>query len=177
MSLFGITTNKENPTFTINDFVFWQPQFKNYMETEDGRYDFNKLYQIANKKIFISIFDTDWELAMSLCIAHYLQLRANNLEVPSGSTLQEIAGGGTIKGILSNASVGQFNKAYDIDKTVLSNKESAFWNQTSYGAALMALLANKPVPSIFVVTSGPLYPNQKPVNFPFVNNNHNNQGE
>ena len=172
MSLFGINTNKENPEFTINDFIFWLPQFKDYMETEKGIFDFNKLYPIANKKIFVSIFGADWEMAMSLCIAHYLQLRADGLAVPSGKTLAEIAGGGNIKGILSQASVGQFSKSYDIDKTVLSNKESAFWNQTSYGASLMALLANKPVPSIFVVTSGPLYPNNKRrPRFPFVENN------
>lgn len=171
MSLFGVITNKENPEFTINDFIFWMPQFKGYMETEDGVRDFNKIYQLVNKKIFVSIFGSDWELAMSYGIAHYFQLRANNLEVPSGSTLAEIAGGGTIKGILSSASVGQFSKSYDIDKTVLSNKESAFWNQTSYGAALMALLANKPVASIMVVTSGPLYPNKKPIKYPFINNN------
>lgn len=168
MSLFGVITNKENPEFTINDFIFWMPQFKLYLQTEDGISDFNKIYQLVNKKIFVSIFGSDWELAMSYGIAHYFQLRADNLEVPSGATLAEIAGGGNIKGILSQASVGQFSKSYDIDKTVLSNKESAFWNQTSYGAALMALLANKPVASIMVVTSGPLYPNNKKVKYPFV---------
>ena len=53
-------------------------------------------------------------------------------------------------------SVGGFSKAYDIDKTMSSDDEAKFWNQTSYGAALWALLKTKNVASIFVVTSHPI---------------------
>ena len=109
-----------------------------------------------NNKIFKSIYGSDWELAMSYAIAHYLTLISNQEQSPSGDTLQGIAGGGSIKGVLSSASVGGFSKTYDIDKTILSEDEALFWNQTSYGAALMALLKTKAVSSIMVVTSGPL---------------------
>lgn len=153
MALIGIQLDKTNPVFTINDFTFWMPQFKKYMLTDDGITAFNNLYEIANNKIFKSIFGTDWKLAMSLCIAHYLTLIANQLQAPSGDTLETIAGGGNFKGVLSSASVGGFSKSYDIDKTLISEDESKFWNQTSFGASLMALLKTKAVPSILVVTS------------------------
>ena len=92
---------------------------------------------------------------MSYAIAHYLTLIANQLQAPAGDTLQGIAGGAT-KGVLTNMTVGGFSKTYDIDKTMVSEQEAMFWNQTSFGAALMALLKTKALPSIFVVTSNPV---------------------
>ena len=162
MALIGIQINKENPAFGIDDFTFWMPQYAKYMETEDGQKHFQKIFNIINNKIFYSIFGSDWELAMSYGIAHYLTLIANQMQAPSGNTLEGIAGGGVTKGVISSATVGNFSKTYDIDKTMLSENEAMFWNQTSYGSSLMALYKTKAVPSIFVVTSGLL---KKPCRF------------
>ena len=156
MAVIGIQIDKKNPEFTKCDFTFWMPQYTKFMNTTEGEKYFEKLYSLCNNKIFKSIFGSDWELAMSYGIAHYLTLISNQEQSPSGDTLQGIAGGGSIKGVLSSASVGGFSKTYDIDKTILSEDEALFWNQTSYGAALMALLKTKAVSSIMVVTSGPL---------------------
>lgn len=156
MALIGIQLDRKNPEFNISDFVFWMPQFKNFMKTDEGKTAFDNLYEIANAKIFKSIFGSDWKLAMSLCIAHYLTLIANQLGAPSGDSLESIAGGGTYKGVLSSMTVGSFSKSYELSKTMLENDESLFWNQTSYGASLMTLLKTKPIPSILVVTSNPI---------------------
>ena len=90
---------------------------------------------------------------MSLCIAHYATIIGNQQQIAPGSTLSSIAGGGVTKGVLASASVGSFNKTYDIDKSIINDKNAVWWNSTSYGAQLMALYSTKPVPSIFVVTS------------------------
>lgn len=156
MAIIGVQLNTTNPTFTVDDFTFWMPQYAKYMATQDGQTHFDKIYSVVNKKIYKSIFGSDWELAMSYAIAHYLTLIANQLQAPSGNTLQGIAGGGVTKGVLSSATVGSFSKSYDIDKTMLSENEALFWNQTSFGASLMALLKTKAIPSIFVVTSNPV---------------------
>ena len=156
MSIVGINVNKKNPEYTIEDFVFWMPQFTKYCETSKGQTMFNNLYPIANAKIFYSIFGTDWKYAMSLCIAHYSYLISSQAKVPSGTSLESISGGGNIKGIMSSVSVGEFSKQYDLSYTTLDSKEAMFWNQSAYGAALMALLQTKSVPSIFVVTSNPI---------------------
>ena len=92
---------------------------------------------------------------MSYAIAHYLTLIANQLQAPAGDTLQGIAGGAT-HGVLSSMSVGGFTKQYSLEMTMLQEDEAMFWNTTSYGAALMALLKTKAVPSILVVTSNPV---------------------
>lgn len=156
MAIIGTQINRDNPDFDICDFTFWMPQFTKFMATTEGSKYFDKLYEIANGKIFKSIYGTDWELAMSYCIAHYLTLIAQQEEAPAGNTLAGIAGGGTTKGVLSSMSVGSFSKQYDIDKTMVSEEEAKFWNQTSYGQSLMALLKTKAIPSIFVVTSNPI---------------------
>lgn len=153
MSLIGIQIDRTNPSFNLDDFKFWMPQFANFMDTDEGQVYFNKLYTLANNKIYKSIYGTDWELAMSYCIAHYLTLISYQQQAPSGSTLSEIAGGGNIKGVLSSSTIGSFSKQYDLSKTMVDENESLFWNQTSYGASLMALLKTKAIPSILVVTS------------------------
>ncbi len=155
MAIIGIQLDRTNPPFTSSDFTFWMPQYKNYIATEDGQTAFDKLYTIVNQKIFKSIFGTDWELAMSLGIAHYLTLIANQVQAPSGDTLEGIAGGAT-HGVLSNMTIGSFSKTYELSKTMVEENEALFWNQTSYGAELMALLKTKAVPSIMVVTSHPI---------------------
>lgn len=155
MALIGIQLDRKNPEFTISDFTFWMPQYCNFMQTTEGQKYFEKIYEIVNQKIFKSIFGTDWELAMSYAIAHYLTLISQQLQAPSGTTLNSIAGGST-RGVLSSMTVGEFSKDYDIDKTMVSEQEALFWNQTGFGAALMALLKTKAVPSILVVTSNPI---------------------
>ena len=155
MALIGIQLDRTNPAFSSEDFVFWMPQYAKFIETEEGQKYFNKIYSLVNNKIFKSIFGSDWELAMSYAIAHYLTLIANQIQAPSGDTLQGIAGGAT-HGVLSSMTVGSFNKTYDLDKSMVSENEALFWNQTSYGASLMALLKTKAVPSILVVTSNPI---------------------
>ena len=154
MALIGIQLDRKNPEFTAADFTFWLPQFKNYVATDEGKVAFDNLYEIANNKVFKSIFGTDWELAMSYCIAHYLTIIANRLGAPAGDTLEGIAGGGATQGVLSSASVGGFSKSYDIDKTISQDDEAKFWNQTSYGQAYWALLKTKAVPTMMVVTNG-----------------------
>lgn len=155
MAIIGIQLNRENPEFTSDDFIFWMPQYSKFIATVEGQKYFNKIYTLVNNKIFYSIFGSDWELAMSYAIAHYFTLIANQMQAPSGDTLQGIAGGAT-HGVLSSMSVGSFSKTYDLDKSMLTEDEAMFWNQTSFGAALMALLKTKAVPSILVVTSNPI---------------------
>ena len=155
MAIIGIQLNRENPEFTSDDFIFWMPQYSKFIATVEGQKYFNKIYTLVNNKIFYSIFGSDWELAMSYAIAHYFTLIAKQMQAPSGDTLQGIAGGAT-HGVLSSMSVGSFSKTYDLDKSMLTEDEAMFWNQTSFGAALMALLKTKAVPSILVVTSNPI---------------------
>ena len=162
MAIIGIQIDRTNPEFTASDFTFWMPQFGNYIATTDGTAHFNKIYTLVNGKIFKSIFGSDWELAMSYAIAHYLTLIAMQDQAPSGSSLAEIAGGGVYRGVLSSASVGQFSKSYELKMTATDSDEALFWNQTSYGAALMALLKTKAIPSIMVVTSNPIPDNPVP---------------
>lgn len=155
MAIIGIQTDRHNPAFTASDFTFWMPQYTSFIATQDGQNYFNKIYNVVNQKIFKSIFGADWELAMSYAIAHYLTLIANQMQAPSGATLQGIAGGAT-HGVLSDMTIGSFSKSYELGMTMVEEDESKFWNQTSYGAALMALLKTKAVASIMVVTSGPI---------------------
>lgn len=157
MAIIGIGLDRENPEYTINDLKFWMPQMKNYLNTQEGQTAFSNLYPIANSKIFYSIYGPDWKLAMSLCIAHYLTLLAMLEEAPAGDSLSSIAGGQATRGLIDSASVGSFSVNYAIDKTTVDTEEAKWWNLTTFGSQLMALLETKGYAGgIFVVTSGPV---------------------
>lgn len=155
MSIIGIQTNRTNPPFTKADLSFWMPQYSKFLLTDEGQTMFDNLYEIANNKIFKSIFGSDWKYAMSLCISHYMNLISSQTQAPAGDTLTGIAGGQT-RGVLSSMSVGAFSKSYDIDKTLSNDADALFWNQTQSGAILWALLKTKSLASIMVVTSNPV---------------------
>lgn len=162
MAIIGIDTDRQNPTYTIEDYIYWIPEMEQYMRTKEGARDFNKLYPMANERIYYSIFGVEWEMAMSYCIAHYLVLRGNGLSRPKGSTLESATGGvGAVTGVITSMSVGGFSKTYDYNLTIKSGEDEAlFWNQTQYGVKLYALMKSKPIASIFVVTNGNPYQNK-----------------
>jgi hypothetical protein len=152
MAIRGIELNRNNPKFLRADFVFWMPQFKNYINTNDGLTNFNKLREIANQRIYKSIFGADWEYAMSLCIAHYFKLIGDREKAIAGATLSEALVGSSHQGILTSASIGGFNKTLEFESTMINSDEAKFWNLSDFGKNLMVLYKTKAVPSMFVVT-------------------------
>lgn len=156
MAILGLNLDLNNPRFEIKDFVFWMPQFKNYMATEDGQTMFENLYPIANDKIFYSVFGADWKYAMSLAIAHYSYMISQNSQTPAGATLPEIAGGGATTGMLTGMSIGGFSKSFDLAYTALNSEEAMFWNYSSYGSKLMALWKTKANLGVMTVVNGPV---------------------
>lgn len=157
MALIGPFFDQENPTdYTVAKFTFWMPQFKAFMATEDGLECFNNIYPIAYARVKYGIMGADWYMAMSWVIAHYITLIGQQAQAEGGPDITQIAGGGVTKGVLTGMSVGGYSKQYDLAKTMSDEQEALFWNQTSYGAQYYALLKSKPIPSMFVVTSGPV---------------------
>lgn len=162
MAIVGTYTDKNNPEYTIDDFCFWIPKMAKFMKTDEGLRYFNKLYPIANNKVFYSVFCSDWEYAISLVIAHYATLIGRQLTRPSGDTLEDATSGSEVQGVLTNVSVGGFSKSYDFDSIVKSSTDEAmFWNQTSYGISFYALMKSKSLPNIMVVTNGNPYENRR----------------
>lgn len=155
--IFGICTDKRNPEYTIQDLMFWMPKLKAFLSTEAGQTAYDNLYPIANKKIFYSIWGTDWKYAMSLCITHYLMLIAKQgVNGNVGDDLASVATLDTYGGMISSMTVGSFSKSFDLSQTMIDSDDAKWWNLTSAGATLMALFKTKSPPSIFVVTPTPL---------------------
>lgn len=156
MAILGVPYFDENPTFTINDLKFWCPKLKGVLETDYGQTLFQNLYPIANGKIMSSIFGVDWKKAMSLCIAHYAYLLGKQMQNTAGQTLDSFVTASAPGGVISSASVGQFSKSFDLDRSFADSKDSIWWNSTPYGQELYNLAISKPVLSMIVVTSNPV---------------------
>ena len=179
MALLGTIVDRTNPpkaidadgkptrAYSIEDFKFWVPSFKN-VKAEELQTMYDNLFPIAYGKIFYSVFGMDWYYAMSLCIAHYNYMIynqiPNNLDPSLEISLSDVTGGGVPSGVMTNASIGGFSKTYDYGLTTGSGEEALFWNQSKYGMSLMALYKSKATLTAFVVTDGPLLPGCAPFN-------------
>lgn len=156
MSVIGIQTNKQNPEFTVAQFAVWFPQFKKFLDTDDGRSMWGVVYPIANETIFKSVYGALWSRAISLMIAHLMTLIALENKVPAGDELASIAGLGDTAGVISSATVGGFSVSYELSKTMSEEEEAKWYNLTKFGAELYALMKTRHIPTIFVVTSNPV---------------------
>lgn len=138
-------------------FLLYSQKYEQFLATDKGKEYFEEYFDIANQKIFKSVFGVDWNLAMSYCIEHYLTLASKNATISVGPLLSDVGRNDSAPaGVLSSASVGSFSKSYDLSYTTDNSKEAYFWNLTRPGQMLWALFKAKGNPTIFVVTSGPL---------------------
>ena len=139
--------SRKNPTFTRNQFVTFIPAMKEFIETEQGRDIFDAYKPIANSKVFKSMMGDEWYIAMSLCIAHYISLWAQNASLAergAGATVAGVASLGQARGLLTSLSVGEVSKSYDFSHTMLDKGiDTLFWKQTEYGLKFFAIWAPK----------------------------------
>lgn len=156
MPVLGTYLDRNNPPFTLEDFLFWMPDFSTINNIQTS---FDNLYPIANDKIFHSIFGVDWKYAMSLCIAHYMFIigqREKNKK-PGVTSLAQLAGASPSSGgIMSSATIGNFTKTWDLDRSLISGDDKAWWNTSAFGQELMRLLGTKSLPSMFVAITNPI---------------------
>jgi hypothetical protein len=144
MPVHGLPEQRQNPAFTIEEFVELVPKFKDFVEG-DGSALYTVFYNIADQKILERVWNVDWKFAMSQCIAHYIDLI--NRETQKEFGLDEIAKDSYAKGV----AVQIDKNKYDFEKTVLDHPYSKFWNSTEFGRILITLLQTKAVPTIIVV--------------------------
>lgn len=142
MPVFGLPKNTRNPEFKDVIFSMWCPEFKAYLEKPENKakYEYIK-NNLANKRIKKAMFGSDWEYAMSMCIAFYLALmvEAENAGSPSLSRLAENS---NPKGLVNSYTVGSLSKSMDFEKIMLTSEEAMFWNQNKYGVKLFACAKN-----------------------------------
>lgn len=155
MPVIKLTPNRNNPPFTIDDMKRYMPAFKRYLNTQSGQGNFEIYSEIANEKVFKSVWGAEWKLGMALCIAHYMVLAAQDAKADStgaGGSLAGIASMGMGGGVLTSWSVGEVSKSYDFSKTMLEGTEdSAFWNLTKFGVRFYTLWVTKQPFSMGVV--------------------------
>lgn len=161
MSLINNSTgySKTNPTYTIDDFCMWIPQMSKYIKTDEGLKYFNKLYPIANSIIHYYVFGELWEKAMSLYIAHELALIGKQMTRATSNSLSESAGGSVLNGVLTSMTVGGFSKSYNFDSVLSNNDDAKYFNQTSWGSELYAMMAMRPK-FFMLVTNGNIEQNK-----------------
>lgn len=143
MPVFGLpSVANNNPEFKDVIFDMWCPDFKAYLRKDENKvkYEYVKK-ELANKRIRKSAFGSDWEMAMSYCIAFYLALmiEAENQGSPSLSKLAESS---APKGRVDSYSVGQLSKSMNFDSIMLTTEEALFWNQNKWGVKLFACAKN-----------------------------------
>ena len=142
MAVYGLPKSSKNPEFSDPLFLMFFPNFKAYLSKDNNKDKYNYFKDLANKRIMKSRFGTDWELAMSLCIAFYLGLIVEQ-ENKGSQSLSNLAGSLAPQGRVDSFSVGSLSKSMNFDSVMLTSEEAMFWNQNDYGVKLFALAKTK----------------------------------
>ena len=140
-------------TVTIEtDLLIDIAQFKNTVKSNfkapngDAFALYEAFCNIADQKIIKTIWNSDWEYAMSLCIAHYIA--TVNRETQRSFGLDDIAKDSAPRGLVT---IDIDKKRVEYKNIMLSRAESMFWQSTEYGRILTTLLSTKAVLTMIVV--------------------------
>lgn len=138
MPVFGLPKNTKNPVFKDVIFEMWCPEFKAYLQKPENKVKYEYLKtEFANKRVKKALFGSDWEYAMSMCIAFYLTLIVK-AEQSASPSLSRLAENSRPEGRVDSYSVGSLSKQMNFDSIMLNTEEALFWNQNKYGVALFA---------------------------------------
>lgn len=140
--IIGLQKKSKNPAFEFKVFLMFFPNFKSYLSKPENLEKYNYFLDLANKRISKANFGTDWELAMSLCIAFYLGLVIEQ-ENKGSQSLSRLAEGLSPQGRVDSYSVGNLSKNMSFDSVMLDEEDALFWNQNDYGRRLYALAKTK----------------------------------
>lgn len=139
--LVGLPRAQEGPAVTVDTFKTFVPNLQSYVEANKG--SFEKFNEMLRKKLNYTYWGDDWELALSLAIAHYLCI--TNPALP-----QSIDSDSTAGGVMSSRSVDKMNYSYETNKTMSDHPSARFWNQTGYGRALFTLSESRGYIGMFI---------------------------
>ncbi len=130
-----ITVNQFNNTVTSNFAAANGDAFALY----------EAFCNIADNKIIQSIWNAEWEYAMSLCIGHYLAVV--NRETQRSFGLGDVAESSAPRGLMT---VNVDKKRVEYKNIMLTRNQSKFWQSTEYGRILITLLDTKAVLTMMV---------------------------
>lgn len=141
MPVFGLRKNTKNPEFKDAIFLMFCPELKSYLENPDNQLKYNYFKSLANQRIKKVVFGSDWEMAMSYCIAFYLTeiIKSENEGSPS---LSKLASSSNPQGRVDSYTVGSLSKSMNFESIMLTTEDALFWNQNKWGVKLFACAKN-----------------------------------
>ena len=141
-----LTVEIENDTLSDLDVLVFGNEVQSNFIAADG--PGSTLYElfcnISDNKILKNIWNSDWEVAFSYCIAHYIDLINRGTQKEFGLDVQAKESG-------PRPIVSTINKVtYDYSMTTLDRSSAKFWMATEYGRFLLTLLDTKVIPTMIV---------------------------
>lgn len=131
----AVPSNTEGGTIDTERYLFHIPEHEHFIASTKGKEHFNYLKAIASDKIVKTVWNSDWELAMCLCIAHYVTLHLKRSQ--QSFALSDLAERNT-----------KVSREMSREKR---DRESGYWGMTEYGNQLYTLAQSKAVPIFGVV--------------------------
>lgn len=118
------------PTFDIPAFRTSFPEFANVDQYPTPMIEF--WTGLASVQVQSCVWKTQWNVGVSLYVAHELVLAAN-----SRKTAEFGGNPGVFGGIANNKTVGSATVGYDTTST--AEKDAGYWNLTNYGKQFIRL--------------------------------------
>ena len=132
-----------NPSYTVVDFQAFYPQFAtNLFPTGVLQLFIN----LANACLSYDRWFDNWQLGMSLYVAHFATLFLQS-QVPAGATAKQVVAAGLAKGIQASKSVADVSVSYQM--VVTGWEQWGSFNLTLYGQQFITMAS--------IIGMGPIY--------------------
>ncbi len=120
-----------NPSYAVSDFLAFYPQFA----SSPNQSIIQTFISMANASLQQTRWQTGWQFAMSLYVAHFCTLYLQTLTY--APTAVAVFEAGKAQGVITSESAGDVS--YSSDANIASVPGWAAWNLTVYGQQLATI--------------------------------------
>lgn len=138
-NLNGLPAPTTPPSFNEEDFKIYIPKLAWVLKEKSLRPVLDKAIQKSQERLNAAIWQTDYDEAICLAVAHFLVQTLPEFAQSTDSAAE-------VGGVMVNRQVGSISYDYDIEYTMpMGAKDgwAAYWLTTGYGRRLVNLALNR----------------------------------
>lgn len=125
-----------NPAYSKTDFLAFFPQFTG--KVPDSVLDF--YIRLANNSLSYSRWGDQWEMGMTLFVAHYITLYLQaTAGLDANSPVQQVISNSLAQGLVASKSAGSLSKSYDYGSVNDDFAGYGTWKLTSFGQQFITI--------------------------------------
>ena len=131
----------DNPAYSKSTFLGIFPQFRGPITRgEIPESVLNFYIKLANNSLSYSRWGDQWEMGMTLFVAHYITLYSQAIVgLDVNSPIQQVVSNSLAQGLVASKSVGSLSKSYDYNSINDDFAGDGTWKLTTFGQQFVTI--------------------------------------